>query len=260
VPETESPRRLLLLGGSTEARELAEVLVPDSRVDLIVSLAGRTTQPAPGSGRLRSGGFGGRDGLERYLRSEQIALVVDATHPFSTTMPFHAADACGEVGVPLLKLSRPAWSAVAGDHWIEVDTLQQAAAVLIDHGARRVLLTTGRQELDAFRGLHGLTFFVRAIEPPDLRGFEAASMLLARGPFDFQGEYALLRDLAIDTLVTKNSGGDATAAKLQAARELGVEVIMVRRPPLPNVTVVESVDAACRWVSDHLVRPGTSEA
>jgi precorrin-6A/cobalt-precorrin-6A reductase len=260
VSETEARHRLLLLAGSTEARELAEALLVDPGIQLIVSLAGRTSRPASGYGEVRTGGFGGREGLARYLHSQQIALVVDATHPFAATMPVHAADACARAGIPLLKLTRPAWTAVAGDRWTEVDTLQEGAALLVERGARRVLLTTGRQELDPFRHLCGPTFFVRSIEPPDLHGFQKAQTVLARGPFDVDGELALLRALSIDVLVTKNSGGHATAAKLEAARVLGVEVVMVRRPPLPPVMLVESVGDGRRWISDQLARLDTSEA
>ena len=136
--------------------------------------------------------------------------------------------------------------------------LDAAATTLVASGARRVLLTTGRQELDPFRPLRGMVFVVRSIEPPDLTGFEAATALLARGPFGLDDERALLREHAIDTLVTKNSGGSATAAKLEAARELGVAVVMVERPPIPAVARVDSVAAAVAWISARLRPTGTS--
>ena len=256
---TESARkRVLLLGGTTEATTLAAALAKDERIELIVSLAGRTSSPLVRGGQLRTGGFGGAEGLAAYLDAEAIDVLVDATHPFAARMPFNAAAACGRVGVPLLKLCRPAWTPTEGDRWVNVADLQDAAATLVARGARRVLLTTGRQELEPFRGLHGITFFVRSIEPPDLRRFEAATAVLARGPFDVQAERALLSEHAIDTLVTKNSGGSATAAKLAAAREQGIEVVMVHRPAAPAVPTVDNVADARRWISAQLIRTGTS--
>src|SRR5579859_2421649 len=243
---------VLLLGGTSEASKLAEALSEEPRVGLTVSLAGRTSRPmvAPHA-RLRSGGFGGVDGLSQYLRGEAIDVVVDATHPFAAVMPFHAAEACEQAGVPLLKLYRPAWTPVPGDCWIRVSDLAQAAASLVSHAARRVFLTTGRQELEPFRSLRGMAFVVRSVEPPDLRGFEAASPLLMRGPFDLAGERSILTEHRIDTLVTKNSGGAAAEPKLHAARELGVRVVMVERPPIPCVPTVPSVAQALSWLKER---------
>jgi precorrin-6A/cobalt-precorrin-6A reductase len=248
--------RVLLLGGTSEASKLAEELSRKRRVDLTVSLAGRTSRPmvAPHA-RLRTGGFGGVDGLREYLRQDAIDTVVDATHPFAAVMPFHAAEACEKAGVPLLKLYRPAWTPVPGDRWIRVSDLAEAAASLVSHGARRVFLTTGRQELEPFRSLRGVTFVVRSVEPPDLRGFEAATPVLMRGPFDLAGERLILTEHRIDTLVTKNGGGAAAEAKLHAARELGVAVVMVERPPIPCVPTVPSVAEALSWLNE---RAGTS--
>jgi precorrin-6A/cobalt-precorrin-6A reductase len=252
-------RRVLLLGGTTEASALAEELTQDPRVDLTVSLAGRTAQPRiVRHGQLRSGGFGGAVGLAAYLEREGIDLVVDATHPFAAVMPFNAAEACRRSGVPLVKLCRPAWTPVPGDRWTGVPDLDAAASTLVVGGARRVFLTTGRQELDPFRALRGIVFLVRSIEPPDLTGFESATALLARGPFAVDAERTLLREYSIDTLVTKNSGGSATSAKLEAARELGIAVVMVERPSRPAVACVDSVAAAVRWATERLSRMGTS--
>jgi precorrin-6A/cobalt-precorrin-6A reductase len=256
---TESARnRVLLLGGTTEATALAAELARDKRIELIVSLAGRTSRPLVRDGQLRTGGFGGAGGLAAYLEAEAIDLLVDATHPFAAVMPVHAAAACLRVGLPLLKLCRPAWTPVVGDRWTSVADLDEAAASLVARAARRVLLTTGRQELEPFRRLRGITFFVRSIEPPDLHGLENATAVLARGPFDVDFERALLSRNAIDTLVTKNSGGSATAAKLEAARELGVEVVMVQRPAAPDVPTVDNVVDARGWISAQLIRMGTS--
>jgi precorrin-6A/cobalt-precorrin-6A reductase len=248
--------RVLLLGGTSEASKLAEELSRERRVELTVSLAGRTSRPmvAPHA-RLRSGGFGGVDGLSQYLREEVIDVVVDATHPFAAMMPFHAAEACEQAGVPLLKLYRPAWTPVPGDRWIRVSDLAEAAASLVSHAARRVFLTTGRQELEPFRSVRDVTFVVRSVEPPDLRGFEAASPLLMCGPFDLAGERSILTEHRIDTLVTKNSGGAAAEPKLHAARDLDVRVVMVERPPIPCVPTVPSVAEALSWLKE---RAGTS--
>jgi precorrin-6A/cobalt-precorrin-6A reductase len=243
---------MLLLGGTSEASKLAEELSRERRVDLTVSLAGRTSRPmvAPHA-RLRTGGFGGVHGLIQYLREEAIDVVVDATHPFAAVMPFHAAEACEQAGVPLLKLYRPAWTPVPGDRWIRVSDLAEAAVNLVSHGARRVFLTTGRQELESFRSLREMTFVVRSVEPADLRGFEAASPLLMRGPFDLASERSILTEHRIDTLVTKNSGGAAAEPKLHAARELGVRVVMVERPPIPCVPTVPSVAEALSWLKER---------
>jgi precorrin-6A/cobalt-precorrin-6A reductase len=246
-------RRVLLLGGTTEATELAAELAKDGRIELIVSLAGRTAHPSVRDGQLRAGGFGGAEGLAAYLEKEAIDFLVDGTHPFAAVMPFNAAAACLRVGVPLVKICRPAWGPAEGDRWTSVSDLHEAAATLVACGGRRVFLTTGRKELDPFRGLRGITFFVRSIEPPDLRGFEAATAVLARGPFDLNAERALLSGHAIDTLVSKNSGGAATAAKLEAARELRIEVVMVRRPAVPEVPLVDNVAEARRWISARLM-------
>ncbi len=252
------PTRILLLGGTSEASDLASQLGQDRRCDLTLSLVGLTRRPSVAGGRVRTGGFGGTQGLVSYLEREAIELVVDATHPFAAVMPFHAADACGASGRPLLKVYRPGWQLVAGDRWVNVADLDAAAGALVTHRAKRVLLTTGRQELGPFRGLHSISFVVRSIEPPDLDGFESATALLMRGPFELEGERALLRQHTIDTLVTKNSGGAAAAAKLQAARELGIRVIMIQRPPIPRVPLVESAAEALVWIGDWLSRRGTS--
>jgi precorrin-6A/cobalt-precorrin-6A reductase len=249
--------RILLLGGTTEASSLASRLGQDPRIDLTLSLVGLTQRLPVTTARVRTGGFGGTTGLVAYLQRAAVDVVLDATHPFAAVMPFHAAEACGSLGIPLLKVYRPGWQAVEGDRWVSVADLEGAAAALVARHARRVFLTTGRQELEPFRNLH-VTFVVRSIEPPDLTGFESATALLMRGPFDVEGERAILRQHAIDTLVTKNSGGTAAAAKLQAARELGLQVIIVQRPPIPRVPLAETVAEALAWIDERVSRRGTS--
>jgi precorrin-6A/cobalt-precorrin-6A reductase len=243
-----SAHRVLLLAGTTEARLLARRLV-DADVDVVVSFAGRTTKTASVPGEHRSGGFGGADGLAAYIAQHAIAAVVCATHPFAARMPFNAAAACASVDRPLARLLRPEWVAEAGDRWIDVDDLDHAAAALGDLGARRVLLTTGRQELAPFAQLDDIEFTVRSIEPADLGAFRQAATILERGPFTVESERALLTARSIDAVVSKNSGGSATAAKLVAARQLGVPVVMVRRPACPAVHTVSTVDEVLDWLA-----------
>ncbi|MGA5304925.1 cobalt-precorrin-6A reductase [Nucisporomicrobium flavum] len=290
--------RVLVLGGTTEGRALA------GRVPVISSLAGRTSRPLLPPGEVRTGGFGGVDGLESYLRAERIDAVVDATHPFAATMTGHAAAATSRAGIPLLVLRRPGWTEQPGDRWHRVADLAAAAALLptlrpSDPGAgagllptlrpgdpgggvptlrrsdpgvgagllptlrpgdpggggpgtagggMRVFLTTGRQSIAAFAGLDEIRFVSRSVEapvPPMPRHLE---VVLDRGPFGLDAERELMLRHRIDVLVTKDSGG--AAPKLDAARELGIPVLMVDRPPLPaGVPTVATVDAAVDWLS-----------
>jgi precorrin-6A/cobalt-precorrin-6A reductase len=195
---------------------------------------------------VRVGGFGGVDGLAAWLRTHGTDAVVDATHPFASTMTAHAAAACAVAGVPLLRLERPAWSPVPGDDWRPVPDLAAAAETVAVEGDR-VFLTTGRTGLAVFAGVDRW-FLVRSVDPPEPPVPARMRVLLDRGPFTLDGERALMREHAVDVLVTKNSGG--VAPKLAAARELGVPVVVVERPPLPpNVIAVATVAAARDWVS-----------
>jgi precorrin-6A/cobalt-precorrin-6A reductase len=235
---------VLVLAGTTEATRLAERLVADG-VDVLSSLAGVTAAPARRAGRVRSGGFGGVDGLIRHLREHPVDAVIDATHPFASVMPFHVAKACASTGTPLCRLLRPPWSPEPYDQWIEVVDLPAAAEALRSMGARRVLLAVGRQSTWAFTDSDAW-FLVRAIEAPAVVPVDH-QLLLTRGPFDVASELALLREHRIDAVVTKNAGGEATAAKLDAAREAATPVVMVRRPPQPDVAIVDDVDSAVEW-------------
>ncbi|WP_214401478.1 cobalt-precorrin-6A reductase [Pseudonocardia lacus] len=236
--------RVLVLGGTTEGRLLAGALVDDH--DVTVSLAGRVRSPLPLPGTVRVGGFGGVDGLAAWLREHRTGAVVDATHPFAATMTVHAAAACARVGVPLLRLQRPGWTPVPGDDWRPVPDLPAAAETAAALG-ERIFLSTGRTELAVFAPVDRW-FLVRSVDPPEPPVPARMRVLLDRGPFTVDGERALLREHAVDVLVTKDSGGPA--AKLTAARELGVPVVMVARPPLPaGVAAVATVDAALAWVS-----------
>ncbi len=205
------------------------------------SLAGRVRDPALPAGEVRVGGFGGADGLATWLRDHDVAAVVDATHPFASTMTAHAVDACAATGVPLVVLRRPGWPAEPG--WVWADSLAAAAALLPSLG-KRVFLTTGRTSLAAFAELD-LEFLIRCVDPPSGPMPRRARVLLDRGPFTVDGERALMREHGIDVLVTKDSGGPLTSAKLAAARAEGVQVLVVRRPPLPaGVDAVDTVEAA----------------
>jgi precorrin-6A/cobalt-precorrin-6A reductase len=242
-------RRLLILGGTREAHELAARAAALPGIEVVSSLAGRTRAPQLPDGNVRRGGFGGADGLARYLDAAAIDAVIDATHPFAATISRHAAEACAAAGRPRLMLVRPLWRREPGDHWIEVADMAGAAAAL-DGLAARVFLAIGRQELAAFAGRRGIWFLVRLVEPPEAPlPLDAYELVLGRGPFAVADEIELLRSRRIGALVSKNSGGEATYAKIAAARALGLPVVMVRRPALPEGETAASVDDAVAWLA-----------
>jgi precorrin-6A/cobalt-precorrin-6A reductase len=244
--------RLLILGGAGDARALAAAAVDLPGVDVTSSLAGRTTVPQLPPGRVRIGGFGGPDGLAAYLRAEQIDAVIDATHPFAATMTANAVAAAATTGVPLLVLRRPGWSERPGDAWRRVPTLDAAAAILPSLG-ERVFLTTGRQGIAAFARVDRCWFLARSVEPPDPPVPARLTVLLDRGPFPLDAERALLAEHRIDVLVSKDSGGTAAAAKLTAARERGIPVVLIDRPALPaGARSVETADEAVSWLRSAL--------
>ncbi|HUO41258.1 MAG TPA: cobalt-precorrin-6A reductase [Mycobacterium sp.] len=234
--------RVLLLGGTAEARELAAALVPD--VDVISSLAGRVPNPALPAGRVRIGGFGGAGPLRDYLRDNGVDAVVDATHPFAAAITARAAEVCAEIGLPHLVLARPAWDTPDA---IVVSSVAEAADKVDEF--TRVFLTTGRSDVAAFAGCRAW-FLIRVVTEPDPGALPARhTLVLSRGPYRYPDEVALMHAHRIDLLVTKNSGGGATRAKLDAAATLGVPVVMVARPPLPpGVATVATVDAAAAWI------------
>jgi precorrin-6A/cobalt-precorrin-6A reductase len=246
------PRRLLILGGTHEAVALAEAAAALSGLEVITSLAGRTRHPALPSGALRRGGFGGADGLAAYLEEAGIDLVVDATHPFAVRISRHAAEACAGRGLSRLMLVRPAWQPVADDRWIEVPDLAAAATALAGLG-RRVFLAVGRTELGAFAALEGCWFLVRLVDPPDgplpLRDHDVVT---GRGPFGLAAERALLTRHRVEALVSKNSGGDGSYAKIAAARALKLPVVMVRRPALPAGERAATASEALGWLRARL--------
>jgi precorrin-6A/cobalt-precorrin-6A reductase len=245
------PAKLLILGGSGEAADLARALDGDARFTVTLSLAGRTSEPAQLPGRLLTGGFGGAEGLARVLAEERFDLLIDATHPFAVQMKANAIEAGRAANVPLLAIRRPAWVPRDGDRWIMVESLE-AAAVAIGEEPRRVFLTTGRMELAPFRKAPQHLYIVRSVEAPSPKDLPPrVELIAARGPFNLADERALLEERAVDVIVTKNSGGAGAAAKLDAARALSLPVIMVERPDLPEAPCVETVADALSWLEWH---------
>lgn len=245
--------RVLILGGTTEASSLARLLANDARFEATLSLAGRTAQPAPQALPARIGGFGGVEGLVRYLRGEEIAAVVDATHPYADQMSVHAVAACGQAVVPLASLVRAPWTQQTGDDWNDVNDAK-AAAKALGRDPRRVFLAIGRQELSLFAGAPQHDYLARVIDapagaalPPNL------TLLQARGPFDLDAETALMRDRRIDVVVSKNAGGAATYAKIAAARALHLPVVMIARPHKPAGHITTTPEDAVAWL-DHVRR------
>ena len=237
--------RVLLLGGTSEARTLAARLHP--AVDVISSLAGRVPDPALPVGEVRIGGFGGADGLRRWLADSNVDAVVDATHPFAATITATAAEVCANLQIPHLLLARPAWP--PGDA-ILAESDRGAAKAVQDNGFARVFLTTGRSGVKAFADIDAW-FLIRAVTAPDPRTLPRRHvLLLSRGPYRYDDEHTLLVAHRIDCLVTKNSGGEMTRPKLDAAAALGVSVVMVDRPAVPvGVNTVATVDDAVDWLS-----------
>lgn len=239
---------VLVLGGTGEARVLAGQLM-DAGVPVVTSLAGTAPPRAQPPGEVRIGGFGGVAGLTDYLRTNPITQVVDATHPFAAQITAHAVTACRQLGMPLLRLSRPSWRRRPDSsawHWV-VD--RPAARRAAEGLGRRVFLSVGRQAAAAFTGWTGRYVLLRVVEPPDFAVPASWEVLEARGPFDLAAERELLRERRIDVLVTKDSGGQHTAAKLDAAAELRIPVVVVARPAdPPGVPVVESPGDALTWV------------
>lgn len=240
---------VLLLGGTTEARELA-VLLDEAGVDVVSSLAGRVERPRLPVGEVRIGGFGGVEGLRAWLAEHSATAVVDATHPFAEGMSANAVAACRASGTPLLRLERAGWSGAPGaDGWHWVDSHDEAAEVAASLG-RRPWLTVGRQPLGAFVGpLAGHRAVVRVVDPPEVEVPEPWLVVLDRGPYDLAGELQEMAEHAIDVLVTKDSGGRYTWPKMAAADQLGVPVVVVRRRSVVDqVQTVPDAASAARWV------------
>ena len=244
---------ILILGGTGEARALAAQLV-DRGVPVVSSLAGRVAHPRLPAGEVRIGGFGGPTALAAWLTARRTTAVIDATHPFAQRISTSAARACAAAGVPRLLLQRPGWQPQTGDRWHRVPDLTAAAAAVDGHGDR-VLLTTGRQGLESFAGLSRPWFLIRCVDPPTVALPPRHALLLTRGPYTPTGEGELIDRHRIDLVVTKDSGGELTRAKLDAARVRGLGVIVVQRPPRPAGDGVTDVAAACDWALAHASAP-----
>jgi precorrin-6A/cobalt-precorrin-6A reductase len=245
-------RRVLILGGTTEARELASALADRPDVSVTLSLAGRTASPMAQPVPVRRGGFGGVEGLTTYLNAASIDLVVDATHPYAQIISANAREATARASKPLLVLRRPAWEAIGGDRWIPVADASDAMRALPQEPAN-VFLALGRNDLQPFVQAPQHHYLIRSVDrvaPP--LPVPHARYLQARGPFDERQEYELLASNGIEWIVAKNSGGAATYGKIVAARLLGVPVLMIKRPPEPAVTCVGSVEGAVVWLNHAL--------
>jgi precorrin-6A/cobalt-precorrin-6A reductase len=253
----QTPLRILILGGTTEARRLCERLEGDACVTPILSLAGRTKTPALPKCAYRVGGFGGIAGLMSYLQNESIDFVIDATHPFAEQMSAHAEAACSRTAIALALLTRAAWSAQDGDRWSEVESAQAAARAL-GESPRRVFLTVGRLQVPAFEAAPVHHYLIRSIDvpepPPKLPNHR---LLLARGPFSVEDELHVMMTEKIDILVSKNSGGEATYAKIEAARKLRIPVVLMRPPARADVSTFHDLDAMLAFIRDIAHQRGT---
>ena len=244
--------QVLILAGTSEATALAQLIEDHPLLSGTLSLAGRTRQPAPTALPQRQGGFGGPAGLADYLREHAFDALVDATHPFAARISANAAQAAAQAGLPLAALVRPPWEAGAADHWIGVASVADAAEALRPLG-RNVLVTTGRQELAPYERVPDKHYVIRTIDPPEPPpDLPHATYVQERGPFAPEAEAALMAQHGIEVLVSKNSGGTATRAKLDAARERGIPVVMVERPARPEgVPVFHEPSAVMQWLEDR---------
>ena len=247
--------RVLVLGGTTEASALAKLLAGDARFNATLSLAGRTSNPKAQPLGTRIGGFGGVEGLIHWLRDEKADAVIDATHPYAAQMSANAVAACTQAGLPLGTIVRPPWRRLEDESWRVVPTAEAAAAAL-GKTPLRVFLSLGRQDLHAFASAPQHRYIARTIEIPEQAALPPnLKILQARGPFDRDSEAKLLSDEEIDVIVSKNSGGTATYAKIDAARELDLPVIMIARPDKPAGHLLGSPEEAVAWL--HGCAPGS---
>jgi precorrin-6A/cobalt-precorrin-6A reductase len=249
--------RILILGGTAEARRLASLLAGRADLAVTLSLAGRTASPTPQAVPVRRGGFGAAEGLARYLRDEKIDALIDATHPYAAAISANAASAANSTGIPLLALRRPPWIEVEGDDWIEVANIE-AAVTALGETPRRVFLALGRNELQPFAAAPQHAYLIRSVDPVDPPlAVPDATYIAARGPFTETDDRALLERHKIERIVVKNSGGDQTYGKIAAARALRLPVVMLKRPALPEVPSVTTVEEIVDWL-DHASAPSTA--
>jgi precorrin-6A/cobalt-precorrin-6A reductase len=244
--------RVLILGGTTEARGLAQRLGARPGLDITLSLAGRTTAPVPLPVPVRSGGFGGAEGLADYLARERISILIDATHPYANAISANAAVAARRTGVAFLALRRPPWRQMDGDSWTEVSDVGAAIAALGD-APRRVFVALGRNELAPFGKAPQHHYLIRSVDPvePPLP-LPEVEYITGRGPFSQADDHALLKSHRIEVVIAKNSGGSATYGKIAAARALALDVVMLRRPELPDAPAVATVEETVAWLDQTL--------
>ncbi|MEH6630415.1 MAG: cobalt-precorrin-6A reductase [Halopseudomonas aestusnigri] len=250
MSKSPTNKRILILGGTTEANELAELLAQDLHFEVITSRAGVTKKRTAVLGQERVGGFGGIEGLKKYLKENQISAVIDATHPFAQTMTAHAYKACHDMHLPHIILSRPEWAVTAKDNWVHLqnieDTLDHLKAI---KEPLQIFLTTGQKELKNFTNISHHHYLARMIEVPEINPLpNNLEILFERGPFSLENEIQLLRNSSINMIVSKNSGGEATAAKLEAARTNNIPVLMISRPALPPTHIVQSSKQVQDWL------------
>ena len=243
-------KKILILGGTGDAVKLAAKLATVLEIEIISSLAGRTRKPAALVGQVRIGGFGGATGLANYLQENSIDILIDATHPCAGQITCNGAIASQLANIPHLMLVRPQWEKVRGDNWIEVESVE-AAAQAIPESVKRVFITSGRQQLEPFLQRSHIWYLMRSIDPPDIE-LPNSKVLLDRGPFNLEQERQLLQDYKIEAIVSKNSGGSATYAKIIAARELDIPIIMVQRPAMPEGEKVNDIEEAIAWLIAQL--------
>lgn len=251
--------KVLILGGTGDAVKLAAKLASIPDLEITTSLAGRTRKPLALDGDVRVGGFGGVTGLVNYLQAHKIDLLIDATHPCAGQISWNGAIACANTKIPHLMLLRPEWRKVKGDRWIEAKSVEAAALVISEQLSQlgtRVFITSGRQQLEPFFNLAladpKMWFLIRCIDPPDLV-IPNSKVLLDRGAFSLEGERQLLIEERIDVIVSKNSGGDATYAKIIAARELNIPIVMIQRPTMPICEQVGTTEEAIAWVKKRFI-------
>jgi precorrin-6A/cobalt-precorrin-6A reductase len=246
--------RALILGGTGDANQLANALVRE-RIDAVYSYAGRTQIPLGHALPVRIGGFGGAQGLADFIRREHITHVIDATHPFAAEVSRHAVEACAATGTALLALERAPWTRIPGDRWVDVADLAGAVAALPERRAR-VFLAIGRQHLAPFAAKRQHAYTLRFVDAPDdAQPLPDAEIIVSRGPFTREGDLDLMRTRGIEWLVARNAGGIGARAKIEAARALGLPVIMIARPALPDRPRVESVEDVLAWLA-HGIRLG----
>ena len=249
---------ILILGGTREAIEIAFDLEQIENTTVVTSLAGVTRSPRLPNGKVRYGGFGGKDGLFDYIIREKITLVIDATHPFAEKITKNASEASKRANIPFLCFSRKPWKKTAQDKWYEVENSKAAASTLTQKDfecAKNIFLTIGRKDVNCFYSINTKQFFVRSIEPvKELACFDNMRWIQGRGPFTFQDEYTFFQEHSIDCLVAKNSGGSASHPKITVARVLGIPVVLLQQPKSINVTKIYDREALTAFVLHNLSR------